>query len=768
MTRALKAMLVGVLALAGVGQAAKDARASDDGALRRFAVIIGANDGGDDRVTLRHADDDARAFADVLRDLGGAEAADIELLVRPSRARIDAAFARLATAMRAARKDGTRVELVLYYSGHSDQTGLLIAGQKLGYAQLRHQIRGMPADVQIAILDSCSSGAFVRTKGGQRRPAFLVDESHRVSGHAFLSSSSANEQAQESDRLGRSFFTYYLVGGLRGAADADTNGRVTLNEAYQFAFANTLARTQKTKYGAQHPAYNMHLVGAGNLVLTDLRATSAALVLSESLAGRLFIRDEHGRPVLELSKIAGNAVVLGLGPGRYQLVLDRQGDRGKAVVMLTQGKRTTVTAATFTAIAAEPTVARGSAPGVVADQQAAEQQPYDETLVNLELLSIPDADDRERHFVSFNLLVGGGARVDGLEIGGIANIRSEQASGLSLAGITNLTRGSAGLQIAGIYNLASDHTEVGQVGGIANWTGDAKGIHVAGITNIATGSLRGLQVGGIFNSSAGPVRGLQLGGIFNFAGGPVRGVQVGGIANMTHGGVRGFQISGIGNHAYGDVRGFQVAGIHNVAEDVRGVQLAVVNVGGAVRGAQIGVVNIAQKVEGLQIGVVNIATESSEDAAPIGLVSLAPDGYRAAEGWITDVVPFRGGFKIGSSHMYTLLQLGVGNELLLGGLGIGVHIPHPGYYLDLDASFSTLLTEDFELAEFENLAEARAMVGIPLSTGFAVFGGVSAGVLFAFDGGAPDMDPTLFPARRIKGDDVTIDLSPSLFAGISF
>jgi hypothetical protein len=47
-------------------------------------------------------------------------------------------------------------------------------------------------------------------------------------GHAFLTSSAASEVAQESDRIRASYFTYYLVSGLRGAADVTGEGKVTL------------------------------------------------------------------------------------------------------------------------------------------------------------------------------------------------------------------------------------------------------------------------------------------------------------------------------------------------------------------------------------------------------------------------------------------------------------------------------------------------------------------------------------------------------------
>ena len=91
--------------------------------------------------------------------------------------------------------------------------------------------------------------------------------------------------AQESDRIAASFFTYYLVSGLRGAADSNRDRRVTLQEAFQFASQETLARTERTQGGPQHAAYEFDLTGTGDMVVTDVRTTQAGLVLTPELTG---------------------------------------------------------------------------------------------------------------------------------------------------------------------------------------------------------------------------------------------------------------------------------------------------------------------------------------------------------------------------------------------------------------------------------------------------------------------------------------------------
>ena len=142
-------------------------------------------------------------------------------------------------------------------------------------------------------------------------------------GHAFLTSSAATEAAQESDRIRASYFTHYLVSGFRGAADLSGDGRVTLNEAYQFAFNETLRRTVDTKGGAQHPSYDINLSGTGDVVMTDVRQTGATLVLGEDLDGRFFIRNAAQELVVELYKPRGRTVELGVEPGAYEVRIEQ-------------------------------------------------------------------------------------------------------------------------------------------------------------------------------------------------------------------------------------------------------------------------------------------------------------------------------------------------------------------------------------------------------------------------------------------------------------
>src|SRR5262245_24709458 len=96
---------------------------ADAGPLRRYALVVGANQGGSDRVELKYAVSDAERFAQVMTDIGGVSADNAVLLKEPHvgdllRA-LDGLKARLTALKAGASQDG-RTELVFYYSGHAD------------------------------------------------------------------------------------------------------------------------------------------------------------------------------------------------------------------------------------------------------------------------------------------------------------------------------------------------------------------------------------------------------------------------------------------------------------------------------------------------------------------------------------------------------------------------------------------------------------------------------------------------------------------------
>jgi hypothetical protein len=338
------------------------ASAQPDGIFtRRLALLVGANRGGPDRPELRYAVDDARAVGRVLEDMGGVLPGDARYLEDPDRSALLAAIRSLAADVDKARRTSRRVEAIFYFSGHSDEEALFLGQERMPYAELKGLITALAADVRIAILDSCASGALTLPKGVIKRPPFLMDMAYDMKGTAFVASSSASEAAQESGRLGRSFFTHNLVSGMRGAADMNLDGRITLNEAYQFAFDGTIVQTERTVAGAQHPSRHIQMSGTGDVVITEIRKSEAVLVLDTGFSGRVFVHDSAGNLLVELNKPAGREVAIGLGSGGYRVFV--VGDSGalEARARLEDGKSCVLRRDDFARAARVPETVRGTA-----------------------------------------------------------------------------------------------------------------------------------------------------------------------------------------------------------------------------------------------------------------------------------------------------------------------------------------------------------------------------------------------------------------------
>ncbi len=753
MTRSLKLKAVHRAALyvaVSLCLLAQGANAQQKDVVRRFAFISGSNDGGPGRIPLRYAHSDAKAMARVLTQLGGIDTRDSVILLEPDRFDFEAGLARMRGMLERARKQASgRIELVFYFSGHSDEQGLMLGDDLVTYRELRSYIADLPSDVRIAILDSCSSGAMTRGKGGTKRAPFLLDNSVEVEGYAYLTSASEDEAAQESDRISGSFFTYYLVSGLRGAADHNRDQKVTLNEAYQYAFNETLARTESTQAGPQHAGYDFQLKGSGDLVLTDLRGTSALLVIAPDIEGRVFIRNRKGQLVAEINTAGGNPVSMGLDPGVYEISMDAGRRRLRGTVSLNQGKSTYISRADLGRMTVENTIVRGDAPIPESGAPTAAPAPrkslpigtYDGEINRpFRLGLVPGVNfpftfgrhEKETNNLSLNFF-GYGHELHGAEVGALLNIRRFNMWGFQGAGIANAVIGRAdGFQGAGVANLTLGEGSGFRGAGIFNFSGAAfKGFTAAGIANIVHGPTLGFEGAGVFNMNTASSHGFQGAGIANINGAGAVGFQGAGIFNFNLHAMNGFQGAGILNvAAQGQSSGFQGAGISNYAESFHGVQASgILNVASdMMQGTQIGLINYGRVVKGTQVGLINIASERLDGAA-VGLVNYAGNGILAPMVWTSDTSFINWGLKMGGPFLYGILGGGVHtlgdiNRYSVIG-GFGGHIDFFRVWLELDTTYNGIFTADPWASQpnADAIVKFRPVLGVRIIDQFSFFVG---------------------------------------------
>jgi hypothetical protein len=305
------------------------------------AVIVGSNRPGPGQDELSHAIHDAERMAAVLQELGGYEPDNIHLLRDPRPADITATLAAVRAHIATADGLGQQTALTFYYSGHARASGLSLGEAELSLAELREDLVAIDAGVTLVILDACQSGAFSAVKGIEPAADFSTSSIDRLTttGIAVIASSTGTELSQESPELGGSYFTHHLVSGLRGAADGDLDGAVTLSEAYSYTYHRTLVDTASTAIGTQHATFELDLSGTGDLVLTRPVEATARLVLADDAAGELLI---HQLPAMvvaaEVHKVAGEPMALALMPGDYRVTIREDGELLRCPVSLTDGE----------------------------------------------------------------------------------------------------------------------------------------------------------------------------------------------------------------------------------------------------------------------------------------------------------------------------------------------------------------------------------------------------------------------------------------------
>ena len=220
----------------------------------RAALVIATASYQDTQLSqLRAAADDARALAAVLGDpdIGG-------FTVTPVMDGDERQVRRSVDAFLSGRGIGDVVLVYLSCHGVLDRRNRLyfaaadtakdqLGGTGIPAEWLMEQLEECRARQQVVILDCCFSGAFAHGSKGDGSLDLDRRMAGNARGRAVLTASRSGEYSFTGDALtgapiAGSVFTAGLVEGLRtGAADADGDGYITVDEAYDFAYRYVLS-----------------------------------------------------------------------------------------------------------------------------------------------------------------------------------------------------------------------------------------------------------------------------------------------------------------------------------------------------------------------------------------------------------------------------------------------------------------------------------------------------------------------------------------------
>jgi hypothetical protein len=251
------------------------------------ALVIGINDyGGGGLSPLAYAARDAQALAAALQAGGGG---GVTLLENRNATRERIADALRALPARVREEDS----VVLFFAGHGSvgtgpdgkphyflvpQDGQLADLQKTALMDddLEELVGRIPARQVVVILDACYSGGgtrVIRARGvdnpAVKPPTTVRPLIEASAGRVVISASRPDQPSFEDDQRG-GLFTSFLVEGLRGPADLDGDGKITVLELYQFASPRVREYSRQNYQAEQTPVLEVRGL-SGEIVMARRR-----------------------------------------------------------------------------------------------------------------------------------------------------------------------------------------------------------------------------------------------------------------------------------------------------------------------------------------------------------------------------------------------------------------------------------------------------------------------------------------------------------------
>ena len=231
---------------------------------RKLALVVGCSEYEDSGFALLDTPDaDVQALVKVLRNPEIGSFDEVTALLDQPEPIVRREVARFFAGK---KRDDL---LLLYFSGHGvrdDQGDLylavkdtergLLSATAIPAAFITARMDSSRSRRQVLILDCCHSGAFARgTKGA---PGASVGTAAAFEGSGYgrwvLTATDTTQFAWEGDQVigeaENSVFTHYLIQGLQtGEADANGDGRITLDELYDYVYERVVAMTPRQTPG---------------------------------------------------------------------------------------------------------------------------------------------------------------------------------------------------------------------------------------------------------------------------------------------------------------------------------------------------------------------------------------------------------------------------------------------------------------------------------------------------------------------------------------
>ncbi len=297
-------------------------------ATSRLALIIGNNIGSNGLTNLRYAEQDARNLQKTLIQIGGFPENQTRILLGKGPEAVRRAIKSLQSqALHLMKNRSDQLLLLVFFSGHAEGGIFEFGPTPFDSQEFHDEIEKIPSTTRILIFDACQSGDLIRPKGGISIPPLSIhsDDSRIPEGEIVITSSTGIEESLESESLQGSIFTHFLISGLRGGADFNLDGKVSLSEVTSYAGELTSYRASRHQR-SQQPRFEFNLSGSGEIFLTDIGRGAPLLSLPSSEEGIFLISHrKSGNIVTEIEKSVGTSRWIALPEGEILVRKKRNG-----------------------------------------------------------------------------------------------------------------------------------------------------------------------------------------------------------------------------------------------------------------------------------------------------------------------------------------------------------------------------------------------------------------------------------------------------------
>ena len=245
-----------------------------------YILSVGVNNYTDNSIrNLRFAANDARSITAAFKTQEGRRYGSVRSLVIADGADMEPTRDNISNGMDFLRGAGQTDVMVLFLSGHggSDDRGnfyFMPGNMAFNQNGTPQRARIIPnSDLQdvlhfpgqkLVFIDSCYSGSISGSQAGSVNNDLLIN-SLKDDSPVIFTSSSGTQQSWEHEPAGLGLFTYVLIQGFSGAADADRDGRITIEELGEY-----VKKTVPSIRNAQQP-YLWAPPGYRNFVVAETR-----------------------------------------------------------------------------------------------------------------------------------------------------------------------------------------------------------------------------------------------------------------------------------------------------------------------------------------------------------------------------------------------------------------------------------------------------------------------------------------------------------------